>query len=72
MTHQCHRTEKFLRVDGYYQRFVEEFFRIVVPLTQLTRKDDKFNLGESQEKSFQELKNMSYIVMHQNWDYNAY
>ena len=42
---------------GYYQRFVEGFFKIAVPLTQLTRKGVKFNWKESQEKGFQKLKN---------------
>jgi len=41
---------------GYYQRFVEKNFRIAVPLSQLTKKGLKFYWGESQEKSFQELK----------------
>ena len=32
----------FLGIAGYYRRFVEGFSRIVVPLTQLTRKNAKF------------------------------
>ena len=28
----------FLGLTGYYQRFMEEFFRITTPLTELTRK----------------------------------
>jgi len=46
----------FLGLAGYYQRFVEGFSRIAVPLSQLTKKGFKFYWGDSQEKSFQELK----------------
>ena len=45
----------FLGLAGYYRRFVEVFFKLAVPLTQLTRKDVKFNWGESQKESLQEL-----------------
>ena len=44
--------QKILRLAGYYQIFVKEFFKIVIPLTQLTRKSIKFTWVESQEKSF--------------------
>nr|KYP36184.1 Transposon Ty3-G Gag-Pol polyprotein [Cajanus cajan] len=38
------------------RRFIEGFFKIVMPLTQLTRKDHHFVWTEECEKSFQELK----------------
>ena len=41
---------------GYYRRFVKDFSKIVVPLTKLTRKNEKFEWTERCEKSFQELK----------------
>ena len=47
----------FLGLAGYYRRFVEGFSRIAAPLSQLTKKNLKFHWGESQEDSFQELKN---------------
>jgi len=41
---------------GYYRRFVKDFSKIATPLTQLLRKDHKFNWTEEGEASFQELK----------------
>nr|KYP63406.1 Retrotransposable element Tf2 [Cajanus cajan] len=41
---------------GYYLRFIEGFSRIVMPLTQLTRKDQPFVWTDACEQSFQELK----------------
>lgn len=32
----------FLGLTGYYRRFLHNFFRIVAPMTRLTRKDVKF------------------------------
>ena len=46
----------FLGLAGYYRRFVEGFSKIAMPLTQLTRKNHKFEWTEACEKSFQDLK----------------
>jgi len=46
----------FLGLTSYYWGFVEGFSKIAVLLTMLTRKGIKFIWGESQKKSFQELK----------------
>ena len=46
----------FLRLTGYYRRFIEGFSLIATPLTQLTRKNKKWVWLEEYEKSFQELK----------------
>ncbi|XP_052736657.1 uncharacterized protein LOC128197864 [Vigna angularis] len=46
----------FVGLAGYYRRFIENFSRIVAPLTQLTRKDQPFVWTDCCETSFQELK----------------
>ncbi|KAL0541099.1 hypothetical protein IC582_021131 [Cucumis melo] len=46
----------FLGLVGYYRRFVEDFSRLALPLTALTRKNAKFEWLDKCEQSFQELK----------------
>ena len=46
----------FLGLAGYYRRFIEDFFRLVVPMTRLTWKGVKFEWNDLCEKAFQELK----------------
>ncbi|XP_022641613.1 uncharacterized protein LOC106773250 [Vigna radiata var. radiata] len=46
----------FVGLAGYYRRFIENFSRIVAPLTQLTRKDHPFAWTDKCESCFQELK----------------
>ena len=46
----------FLGLVGYYRRFIEDFFRLVAPMTRLTRKKVKFEWNHQCEKAFQELK----------------
>jgi hypothetical protein len=46
----------FLGLAGYYRRFIEGFSKIARPMTELLKKENKFNWTESCEKSFQELK----------------
>nr|XP_009776995.1 PREDICTED: uncharacterized protein LOC104226662 [Nicotiana sylvestris] len=41
---------------GYYKRFVQDFSRIVAPLTKLTQKNAKFQWTEECEQSFPKLK----------------
>ena len=33
----------FLRLAGYYRRFIEDFSRLAAPMTRLTRKEVKFD-----------------------------
>ena len=46
----------FLGLTGYYQRFIEDFSRLVAPMTRLTLKEVKFEWNGQCEKAFQELK----------------
>jgi hypothetical protein len=46
----------FLGLAGYYWKFVEGFSSIALPLTQLLKKDKKFEWTKKCEQSFQELK----------------
>ncbi|GKV48743.1 hypothetical protein SLEP1_g55542 [Rubroshorea leprosula] len=52
----------FLGLAGYYRRFVEGYSKISGPLTQLTRKTQKFEWTDKCEQSFQELKNRLVIA----------
>jgi len=47
----------FLRLVGYYRRFIEGFSKVARPMTELLKKEKKFTWTESCERSFQELKN---------------
>ena len=46
----------FLGLAGYYRRFIEDFSKIVAPMTRLTRKEVKFDWDDRCEEAFQELK----------------
>ena len=46
----------FLGLAGYYRRFVQDFSRIALPLTKLTRKDVKFVWDHEGKEAFIRLK----------------
>jgi hypothetical protein len=48
----------FLGLTGYYRRFIPDYSKVAVPLTELTRKQqpDKVRWGDAQEQAFQALK----------------
>ncbi|GJS47997.1 putative nucleotidyltransferase, ribonuclease H [Tanacetum coccineum] len=50
------KVRSFLRLAGYYRRFVEGFSLLALPLTKLMGKGEKFVWNEEREKSFEELK----------------
>lgn len=49
--------QAFLGLVGYYRRFIKNFAEIAKPLTELTKKDVKFNWDSTQEEAFQTLTN---------------
>ena len=46
----------FLGLAGYYKKFVEGFSKIVTPLTNLLKKDHKFEWSDTCQHSFEELR----------------
>ncbi|KAJ9563463.1 hypothetical protein OSB04_008623 [Centaurea solstitialis] len=46
----------FLGLAGYYRRFIQDFSKIAVPLTRLTRKSERFVWGDEQEAAFDTLR----------------
>ena len=48
--------EDFLRLAGYYRRFMKGFSTLAAPLTALPKKDQKYEWTDKYEKIFQELK----------------
>ena len=50
------KVRSFLSLAGYYRKFVQGFSSIARPLTQLLKKDKKFEWTDKCEESFQELK----------------
>ena len=50
------KVRSFLGLVSYYRRFVEGFSKIAGPLTNLTRKEVKYEWTDKYESAFQELK----------------
>ena len=46
----------FLGLARYYRRFIEDFSRLVAPMTKFTQKEVKFEWNDLCERIFQELK----------------
>ena len=53
---QAFEIRSFLGLAGYYRRFIEDFFRLVAPMTRLTQKEVKLDWDDRCEEAFQELK----------------
>nr|GEV44704.1 putative reverse transcriptase domain-containing protein [Tanacetum cinerariifolium] len=50
------KIRQFLRLAGYYRRFIEGFSKIEKSMTKLTQKNVKFDWGEKEEAAFQLIK----------------
>ena len=48
--------QSFLGFANFYRRFIQDYSKIVAPLTALTRKDMKFNFSDSCQQAFRHLK----------------
>jgi len=46
----------FLGLLGYYRRFIKDFSRIALPLSELAKEKVKFSWGPKQEECFKMLK----------------
>ena len=56
-----HQVRSFLGLAGFYRRFVKDFSTIASPLHALSKKNEPFIWGPSQDTAFNELKN---LLMH--------
>ena len=48
--------QSFLEFVNFYRKFIEKYSKIASPLTELTRKDQKFEWSPEAQKAFDELK----------------
>jgi hypothetical protein len=48
--------QSFLGLAGYYQKFIEGFFKIANPMTSLLEKGREFKWDEKYQDSFDQLK----------------
>ena len=52
----------FLGLAGYYKRFVEAFSKLVGPLTNLTKKETKYEWVDKHDRAFEELEDRLTIA----------
>jgi len=56
--------KSFIGLAGYYRRFVQDFFKIAVPLTKFIRKREKYVWTSECASAFEKLKNK--LISHQS------
>ena len=69
LTYVC----SFLRFANFYRRFIHGFSSTVRPVTELTRKDQRFHWDNDQQLAFEELKrrfSTAPILAHFDFDRN--
>ena len=54
----AHEVRSFMRLAGYYRRFVEGFSKIAKPITTLQRKGVRYEWTEECDTAFIELKRL--------------
>jgi len=50
------KIRSFVGLAGYYRSFIADFSKVVVPLTQVTHKDQPFDWTDKCDQSFMEPK----------------
>jgi hypothetical protein len=53
-----HQVRSFLRLAGYYHRFILNFSKIDKSITDLLKKEEKFVWNAKRDEAFQTLKNL--------------
>jgi hypothetical protein len=53
-----HQVRSFLDLAGYYRRFLPNFSKIVKPITDLLKKEEKFIWNAERDEAFQTLKKL--------------
>jgi hypothetical protein len=48
----------FLRLAGYYRRFIPNFSKITKPITELLKKENKYVWSEACDEAFKHLKKL--------------
>jgi hypothetical protein len=57
-----HQVRSFLRLAGYYHRFIPNFSKIVKPITELLKNDVKFDWSLRCNEAFEQLKTLLTIA----------
>jgi hypothetical protein len=53
-----HQVRNFLRLAGYYHRFIPNSSKIAKPITDLLKKEEKFVWNAERDEAFQTLKKL--------------